>query len=176
MTEVHELASELNLPMNVAATTNEFRDQLSRVPTAFHVMTKPIGAVCNLDCKYCFYLEKEHLYQKNNSRRMPHEILELYIRQYIESQRTEVVTFAWQGGEPTLLGVDYFRGVVELEKKHAGGKRIKNALQTNGTLLDDRWCEFLFYKPVSDIKSNIRFNRYQVTNGGRLGTGQGLHY
>lgn len=109
----------------------------------FHVMTKPIGPCCNLNCQYCFYLEKEKLFPSNESFRMPDTVLESYIRQYIEAQETPEVTFAWQGGEPTLLGVPFFRKVVELQARHANGKRIINTLQTNGTLLDDEWCAFL---------------------------------
>ncbi|MBW3622343.1 MAG: anaerobic sulfatase-maturation protein [Armatimonadetes bacterium] len=112
------------------------------LPTAFHVMTKPIGPICNLDCTYCFYLEKENLYERPPSWQMPDDVLESYIRQYIGSQRAPEVSFAWQGGEPTLLGVRFFRRVVELQKKYANGKRIQNAFQTNGTLLDDEWCDF----------------------------------
>jgi uncharacterized protein len=115
----------------------------SETGRAFHVLTKPIGPICNLDCKYCFYLEKEKLYQGEGSWRMSDPVLEQYIRQYIEGQPGEEVHFAWQGGEPTLLGVGFFRKVIELQKKFAGGKKISNALQTNGTLLDDEWCEFL---------------------------------
>lgn len=106
-------------------------------------MTKPIGPICNLDCKYCFYLEKEKLYAGERKWAMPEDVLERYIEQYIRAQPSEGVSFAWQGGEPTLLGVDYFRKVVDLQKKHANGRRIENALQTNGTLLDDEWCAFL---------------------------------
>lgn len=113
----------------------------SQVPAAFHVMTKPIGPICNLDCKYCFYLEKEKLYGHGEKWKMSDEVLEQYIRQYIEQQDVPEINFAWQGGEPTLLGADYFRKVVELQKKYANGKQIANALQTNGTLLDDDWCE-----------------------------------
>src|SRR5579871_5659258 len=106
------------------------------LPTAFHIMTKPIGPICNLDCKYCFYLEKEGLYQEERKARpswqMPDEILESYIRQYIEQQEIPEISFAWQGGEPTLLGVRFFRKVVELQRQYAGAKRILNALQTNG--------------------------------------------
>jgi serine-type anaerobic sulfatase-maturating enzyme len=109
----------------------------------FHIMSKPVGPICNLDCKYCFYLEKENLYPGQSSWAMPDGVLESYIRQYIESQSVPEVSFAWQGGEPTLLGVDYFRNVVELEKRYADGKRIENAFQTNGILLDDEWGEFL---------------------------------
>lgn len=111
--------------------------------TSFHIMTKPIGPICNLDCKYCFYLEKENLYPDTRHWAMPDETLESYIRQYIEAQPVEDVHFAWQGGEPTLLGVDFFRKVVALQQKYADGRTIHNALQTNGTLLDDEWAAFL---------------------------------
>jgi uncharacterized protein len=111
--------------------------------TPFHIMTKPIGPICNLGCKYCFYLEKESLYPSARKWAMSPEVLESFIRQYIESQQTPEVNFAWQGGEPTLLGVEFFERVVELQQRYAGGRRVSNALQTNGTLLDDRWCEFL---------------------------------
>jgi uncharacterized protein len=110
---------------------------------AFHVMTKPIGPICNLDCKYCFYLEKENLYPDKSNWRMQDAVLEAYVRQYIEAQDVPEVTFAWQGGEPTLLGVDFFRRVVELQRRYANGKVIHNALQTNGTLLDEEWGRFL---------------------------------
>lgn len=117
------------------------------LPTAFHVMTKPIGPICNLDCKYCFYLEKEELYPRERrpgpSWQMPDEVLESYIRQYIGAQEAPDISFAWQGGEPTLLGVRFFRKVVALQQQYANGKRILNALQTNGSLLDDGWGEFL---------------------------------
>jgi uncharacterized protein len=112
------------------------------VPTAFHVMTKPIGPICNLDCKYCFYLEKERLYP-TRSWQMPDDVLESYIAQYIAGQDVPEISFAWQGGEPTLLGVRFFRKVVALQQRYANGKRIANALQTNGTLLDDEWGAFL---------------------------------
>jgi uncharacterized protein len=114
--------------------------------TGFHVLAKPIGPICNLDCKYCFYLEKEKLYPGTAGKSgwmLPEPVLDSYIRQYIESQPAPVVSFAWQGGEPTLLGMDYFRKVVEIEKKYAGDKRIENGFQTNGVLLDDAWCKFL---------------------------------
>jgi uncharacterized protein len=115
-------------------------------PRAFHLLAKPVGPVCNLACKYCFYLEKERLFPPKPmilEWAMPDNILEAYIRQYIESQSTPVVSFAWQGGEPTMLGVKYFRKVVALQQKYANGKHIENALQTNGVLLDDPWCQFL---------------------------------
>ena len=105
-------------------------------------MAKPIGPICNLDCTYCYYLEKESLYPKGENFRMKPDVLEAYIQQYIESQNTFEVTFAWQGGEPTLLGLHYFRQIVELQKKYAQGRAINNTLQTNGTLLNDAWCQF----------------------------------
>jgi uncharacterized protein len=110
---------------------------------AFHVMTKPVGPICNLDCKYCFYLEKEKLFPVNERFAMPDHVLEEYIRQHIEAQSSAEISFAWQGGEPTLLGVKFFRKVVALQAKYAHGKTIRNALQTNGTLLNDEWGEFL---------------------------------
>jgi len=106
-------------------------------------MTKPIGPICNLDCKYCFYLEKEKLYPGTKTWAMPDEVLEQYVQQYIAAQPGDEIHFAWQGGEPTLLGLDFFRRVVELQQRHAGGKTIANALQTNGVLIDDAWGEFL---------------------------------
>lgn len=110
---------------------------------AFHVMTKPIGPICNLDCSYCFYLEKEKLFPPDENFKMSDEVLDACIRQYIAAQDVPGVSFAWQGGEPTLLGVKFFRKVVELQKRHANGKHVQNAIQTNGTRLDDEWCEFL---------------------------------
>jgi len=119
-----------------------FPDECVSMSTSnFQVMAKPIGPICNLDCKYCFYLEKESLYPLVEKWAMDPDVLESYIRQYIEAQDTPQIAFAWQGGEPTLLGVDYFRHVVELEKKYANGKQISNAFQTNGVLLNDEWAE-----------------------------------
>ncbi len=138
---------------------------------AFHVMAKPAGPLCNLDCKYCFYLEKERLYPGKERWAMPEDVLESYVRQYIESQESPVVSFAWQGGEPTVLGVDYFEKVVEFQQKYADGKRIENALQTNGVLLDDRWCEFLarngFLVGLSIDGPREIHNRYRVDKAGK---------
>ncbi|MGL6260930.1 anaerobic sulfatase maturase [Vibrio sp. WXL103] len=109
-----------------------------------HVMAKPSSSVCNLDCSYCFYLEKEHLYPERRSRwKMSEETLEQYVKSYIESHDTQDIEFSWQGGEPTLMGLDFFRKAVELQQKHGQNKRIRNAFQTNGILLDDEWCQFL---------------------------------
>lgn len=105
-------------------------------------MTKPAGPLCNLDCSYCFYLEKAKLFPEHHSFKMSDVTLEAYIKSYIEAQ-PGMVSFAWQGGEPTLAGLSFFEKVVELQKRYSGGKRIENAFQTNGTLLTDAWCEFL---------------------------------
>jgi len=112
-------------------------------PPAFHIMLKPRGAICNLDCHYCYFLSKEFMYPGSDFR-MSESMLEEYTRQYIEAQQVPEVTFAWQGGEPTLMGLDFFKKAVEFQQKHKKpGMRVENALQTNGTLLDDEWCEFL---------------------------------
>ncbi len=111
-----------------------------------HVIAKPIGPVCNLRCSYCFYLEKERLYANDEEWRMSDATLEEYVRQYIQAQPENVdeIDFAFQGGEPTLMGLDLFSRVIELQKKYSPDHlRIHNSLQTNGILLDDQWCEFL---------------------------------
>jgi uncharacterized protein len=137
--------------------------------TGFHIMTKPIGPICNLDCKYCFYLEKENLYPQTKQWAMSSAVLERYIKQYIAAQPADEVHFAWQGGEPTLLGVDFFRSVIALEEKYADGKRIHNALQTNGTLIDDEWGEFLaehkFLVGVSIDGPRELHDHYRVDKG-----------
>ncbi|HXA47714.1 MAG TPA: anaerobic sulfatase maturase [Burkholderiaceae bacterium] len=106
-------------------------------------MAKPIGPLCNLDCSYCFYLEKEHAYPPREKFRMPDAVLEQYVRSYIDAQATPEVEFTWQGGEPTLLGVDFFRQALAYQRQYANGKTVRNTLQTNGTLLDAEWGEFL---------------------------------
>ncbi|MCA8995356.1 MAG: anaerobic sulfatase maturase [Planctomycetaceae bacterium] len=110
-----------------------------------HVMSKPIGPICNLDCEYCYYLHKEDLYPGTQSWRMSSHTLETYIRQYIEAQPVDApeITFAWQGGEPTLLGIEFFERVVRLQRQYARPRqKIANALQTNGVLLDETWAAF----------------------------------
>jgi uncharacterized protein len=112
-------------------------------PPRIHVLAKPSGATCNLACSYCFFLDKELLYP-NSKFRMTDEVLENYIRQLIESHRTSEVTVAWQGGEPTLMGVDFYRKAIQYQEKYRKpGMTFENTMQTNGTLLDDEWCEFL---------------------------------
>src|SRR4051794_37001546 len=114
----------------------------STAPPGFHVLAKPSGPICNLDCTYCFFLEKEALYPGDRFR-MPDDVLATYIRQVIESQLGPEVTIAWQGGEPTLMGLDFFRRAVDHAEKCAGGRRLHHTIQTNGTLLTDEWCAFL---------------------------------
>ena len=113
------------------------------VERSFHMTIKPVGSACNLDCTYCYYLSKEELLAQK-SRRMKDEALERFIAQYIASQDTEEIPFTWHGGEPTLMGLPFFRRVVELQRKYTpAGRRCSNDLQTNGTLLDEEWCAFL---------------------------------
>jgi uncharacterized protein len=117
---------------------------MPKASRGFQVFVKPIGPVCNMRCRYCYYLEKEHLYPDGESFRMPCDLLEAYIVQHIDASPDEVIRFSWHGGEPTLLGLDYFRTIVELQRKHRPSDRlIANGIQTNGTLLDDAWCSFL---------------------------------
>lgn len=115
----------------------------SSPPFAYQVMLKPRGPVCNLSCDYCYYLSKERLYPGSRFR-MSDELLEEFVRQYIETQETPEITFAWQGGEPLLMGLDFYRKAVEFQYRYAPqGTRIVNAFQTNGLLLDDEWGTFL---------------------------------
>ena len=142
-----------------------------QAPPAFHVMTKPRGAICNLDCKYCYFLSKELLYPGSRFR-MAHDLLETYVKQYIEAQQVPEITFAWQGGEPTLMGLDFFKLAVELQQKYRPpGKRILNALQTNAVVLDDAWCSFFkrhdFLLGVSVDGPRELHDHYRVDKGGQ---------
>lgn len=142
----------------------------TQAPASCHVMAKPSGSVCNIDCKYCFYLEKEKLYpQAGKNWRMSEETLEQYVKQYIEAQDVPVVNFAWQGGEPTLMGLDFFRRAIELQERYANGKAVTNAFQTNGILLDDEWGEFLhknkFLVGLSIDGPEEFHDRYRVDKG-----------
>ncbi len=146
---------------------------MERLP-GFHILAKPTGPVCNLGCTYCFYLEKEKLYPKPagiSAWAMTRDVLESYIRQYIEAQAVPVVSFAWQGGEPTLLGIEFFREVVAFQKEYADGKRIENSLQTNGVLLDDSWGDFLahngFLVGLSIDGPAGLHDKYRVDKGGK---------
>lgn len=140
--------------------------------TGCHVMAKPTGSVCNIDCTYCFYLEKEALYPERNTRwQMSDETLERYICQHIDAQSGDNVTFAWQGGEPTMMGLAFFRRVIELCDKYADGKKITHALQTNGILLDDAWARFFaehrFLIGLSIDGPAPLHNQYRVNRAGK---------
>ena len=134
-------------------------------------MAKPIGPICNLDCSYCFYLEKEKLYPGSSDFVMPPDVLEQFIKQKIEGQDAAIISFVWQGGEPTLPGVDYFKEVVRLQKKYANGKNIENGFQTNGVLLDDKWCRFFaennFLIGISIDGPAALHDKYRVLKGGQ---------
>ncbi|MGF1696041.1 anaerobic sulfatase maturase [Vibrio lamellibrachiae] len=139
-----------------------------------HIMAKPIGAVCNIDCTYCYYLSKQDLleYKKGCSPQMDDVMLENYIRQYIEAQNTPEIIFSWQGGEPTMLGLEYFKKIVEFQKKYQPeGVIISNDLQTNGTLLNDKWCEFLgnnnFLIGLSIDGPEMLHNAYRTNRAGK---------
>lgn len=141
-----------------------------QAPPAFHLMTKPRGAICNLDCKYCYFLSKEKLYPDSKFR-MSDNLLEEYIRQYISAQQVNEVNFAWQGGEPTLMGVEFFRQAVRYQQKHKKpNMRVYNALQTNAVTLDDEWCEFFkendFLIGVSLDGPKDLHDFYRVDKGG----------
>ena len=107
-----------------------------------YVMLKPAGAHCNLACKYCYYLEKNNLYQNSHRHLMSDEMLEQFTREYIEAQTMPQVLFTWHGGEPLMRSIDFYKKALALQKKYAHGKQIDNVIQTNGTLLTDEWCEF----------------------------------
>lgn len=107
-----------------------------------YVMLKPAGAHCNLACKYCYYLEKNNLYQNTPRHLMTDEMLEQFTREYIEAQTMPQVLFTWHGGEPLMRSIDFYKKALALQKKYAHGKQIDNVIQTNGTLLTDEWCEF----------------------------------
>ena len=122
---------------------NSTQRKSDTAPQGIHVVAKPIGPLCNLECEYCFYLEKQALFDSGGQYRVSDKVLTAFITSYITAQLTPAVEFVWQGGEPTLLGIDFFKRVVELQRQFAGGKMISNSLQTNGTLLDVEWCRFL---------------------------------
>lgn len=137
---------------------------------AFHVMLKPAGPSCNLNCTYCYYLEKKKLFPGKKDFKMTEELLENFIQQFIEAHEIPVVTFTWQGGEPTLMGLDFYRKVIELQKKYKGGKSIENAFQTNGTRLNDDWCKFFtdnnILVGISIDGEEHNHDHYRMTNSG----------
>ncbi|MCF8777303.1 anaerobic sulfatase maturase [Vibrio sp. IRLE0018] len=145
-----------------------------RAKRPFHVLAKPIGPVCNLDCDYCFYLDKTEYYPQTKRFDMSDDALEAHIKSYIESQPVGCgeVTFGWQGGEPTLRGVEFYQRAVALQRKHArAGMQIVNTLQTNGILLDDQWGDFLrrhhFLVGISLDGDKELHDHYRKTRSGK---------
>ncbi|MCS2172177.1 anaerobic sulfatase maturase [Scandinavium sp. TWS1a] len=158
-----------SLPLTPLVNAGRYLPPLKR---RYHVMAKPSGSTCNLDCSYCFYLHKEQLLHQDRDKGMSDEVLENFIRQYIATQDGEEIVFSWQGGEPTLMGLDFFRKVVELQKKYQPKhQRIENDLQTNGFLINDEWAQFLkehrFLVGVSIDGPRELHDRYRVTRSGK---------
>ncbi|MGB6422217.1 MAG: anaerobic sulfatase maturase [Anaerolineales bacterium] len=155
----------------------------TNVPPSFHLLAKPTGAVCNLNCTYCFFLTKEKLYPGSRFR-MTDELLEEYIRQYIDAQQIPEVTIAWQGGEPTLMGVDFFKKTIEYQQIYKKPHMtFQNTMQTNGVLLDDEWCQFFkennFLIGISIDGPKELHDAYRVDKGGKGSFDRvmrGLHY
>jgi uncharacterized protein len=140
------------------------------ISRAFQVFAKPIGAACNLDCRYCYYLRTGHPHGTDAPRRMPADLLERYIAQHIEASAAPVIAFAWHGGEPTLAGLEFFRDVVALQHRHLPpGRRIANGIQTNGLLIDEDWCRLLaaerFSVGLSLDGAAEHHDAYRVTKG-----------
>ena len=142
----------------------------ANAPSSFHVLIKPTGAICNLDCKYCFFLSKEMLYPGSRFQ-MAEDLLETYLKQLLESHRAPQVDVAWQGGEPTLMGLDFFKRSVELVSKlRRPGQQIQYTIQTNGTQLNDEWCVFFkknnFLVGLSMDGPKALHDVYRVNKGG----------
>jgi len=153
---------------------------MSKASREFQVFAKPGGSVCNLDCHYCYYLKTEHLYPKGEPFHMPESLLEEYIIQHIGASSGSVINFSWHGGEPTLLGLDYFCKIVELQRKHhLPNQRITNGIQTNGTLLNEDWCRFLaaegFSVGLSLDGPQEMHDRHRVTKGQKPTHEQAMH-
>jgi uncharacterized protein len=145
---------------------------MTQAARGFQVFAKPAGSNCNLMCRYCYYLEKEHLYPKSGPFRMPSDLLEEYIIQHIDASPDEVIRFSWHGGEPTVLGLEFFQKIVALQRKHQpADRRIANGMQTNGTLLDEEWCRFLaaerFAVGLSLDGPREMHDQYRITRDGR---------
>lgn len=144
-------------------------------PVAFTTMLKPAGSACNLDCTYCYYLDKAAQYGGRQAV-MSDELLERYIRQYIEANEVPAVQFCWHGGEPLLLGLDFYRRAMALQRKYADGKRIENTIQTNGVLVDEVWCDFFaengFLVGVSLDGSEDIHDAFRTSRGGAPTFGQ----
>ena len=148
-----------------------FRDAEKQVaPAAFSIMLKPAGSACNLDCHYCYYLDKAVQYGGRQAV-MDDQLLELCIKQYIRANEVDTVQFCWHGGEPLLLGLDFYRRAMELQRRYADGKRIENTLQTNGTLVDEAWCDLFaannFLVGLSLDGPGDIHDAFRLTRGGK---------
>ncbi len=148
-----------------------FRDAEKQVaPVVFSTMLKPAGSSCNLDCHYCYYLDKAMQYGGRQVV-MSDELLRKYVRQYITANDVDIVQFCWHGGEPLLLGLDFYRRAMEYQKEFANGKRIENTLQTNAMLIDDAWCELFasnnFLVGVSLDGPQDIHDTFRLTKGGK---------
>jgi uncharacterized protein len=145
---------------------------LAKASRDFQIFAKPAGATCNLDCEYCYYRDKRDLYPHSGPLRMSEDLLETYIAQHIAASAGPEVAFSWHGGEPTTLGLDFFRKVVELQRRlKPAGWRIRNGIQTNGVLLDEEWARFIaserFGVGISLDGPAELHDAYRVTQGGR---------
>jgi len=163
-----EMASEL---MTLTPPGGSVPIRIENAPKRFHLLSKPSGSACNIDCQYCFFLSKDALYP-GDRQRMSEATLEEYIRQLLESHRTPSVTVAWQGGEPTLMGLPFFRRAMEFVEKHRrAGQEVCHTFQTNGILLDDEWCAFFKQHSVlvglSVDGPQETHDRYRVTRTGK---------
>lgn len=143
---------------------------MAKLSREFQIFAKPTGALCNLDCRYCYYLKKEQLYPESTSLRMPDDLLDEYIAQQIAIAPGDEILFSWHGGEATTLGLDYFRRIVELERRHCPvGKHVSNSIQTNGVLLNEEWCNFFaaerFGVGLSVDGPEPLHDAYRVTKG-----------
>jgi len=160
------------LPVKALPSAEKYDGKGPEYKRRFHVMAKPTGSTCNLDCSYCFYLHKEELLHQDRHTGMSDEVLENFIRQYIDGQDGDQVVFSWQGGEPTLMGLEFFQKVVKFQKQYQKpGQRVENDLQTNGVLLNDKWAEFLkehrFLVGLSIDGPRELHDRYRVTRSGK---------
>jgi len=145
---------------------------MAKASHEFQIFAKPISYICNLGCRYCYYSKKENLYPRGKSLRMSDDILKEYIVQHIGAYPEQVIRFSWHGGEPTVLGLDYFRKIVEIQRKHQPpNRRILNGMQTNGTLLDTEWGRFLgsedFVIGLSLDGPQNMHDRYRLTKDGQ---------
>jgi uncharacterized protein len=158
--------------MNMEAVGQRDNGVMARVSRSFQIFSKPVGAICNLGCRYCYYLKREDPCAEDHSIRMPYDILERYIVQHIHASRGSVIRFSWHGGEPTIPGPGYYRTILEIQQRHRPpGKRIANGIQTNGTLLTEEWCRFLAKEGFSvglslDGPQEIH-DKYRLTKDGR---------